>query len=357
VVLGLASGYAEGGRSSPALLSNATLRRLLVAGLGLLGVWAIGTAGYLAMYDWSFTDASFMTVISFTSVGFEEVHPLDARGRWFTTGVILAGLAFLTYGITNLTAFLLEGELQNFLRKNRMEKLISHLRAHYVVCGAGRIGAQIVREFHHLGHEVVVVDQDEKVLSALAESCAGIHTLVGNATDDAVLRRAGITQAAGLATALAHDADNLFVVLSVRQMCPDARIIARVDDEMSLQKMLRAGADRAVCPAHIGGQRIASELLRPIVVDFLDRMTREAEGTLRMEEARVEPGTVLAGKTLAEAQIPARVGCVVVALRRSTGEFVFNPRADTVLREKDVLIVIGEIAKIGALRELTGERS
>jgi voltage-gated potassium channel len=332
-----------------------TLRRLLVAGLGLLGVWCVGTLGYMALYDWSFTDASFMTVISFTSVGFSEIHPLDDEGRWFTTAIILAGLGFLTYGITNLTAFLLEGELKNFLRKNRMEKLIARLKGHYVVCGAGRIGAQIIQELYHLGNEVVVVDHDEKALAILEESCRGVHTLVGNATDDAVLKRAGIHRATGLATTLAHDADNLFVVLSVRQMCPHIRIIARVEDEPSRQKMLRAGADKAVCPAHIGGQRIASELLRPVVIDFLDRMTRERDGTLRMEESVVSPGNSLAGKTLLEAQIPARVGCIIVALKRANGEYVFNPGAETVLQQGDTLIVIGEIDKMKALKELTGD--
>lgn len=329
----------------------------MIAGCGLLLVYLAGVLGYMFLYGWSFSDASFMTVITVTSVGFGEVRALDSGGRLFTSLLILAGIGFLTYGITNLTAFLVEGELGDFLRKGRMEKQISHLKGHFVVCGAGRIGCNIVREFRQLGQPVVVVDQDERALAELRETNEGTLTITGNATDDNILKKAGIQGAAGLAAALAHDADNLFVVLSVRQMCPRIRIIARVDNEESAKKMLKAGADKTVYPAHIGGQRMASELLRPTVVDFLDRMTREGNGTLRMEEAMVAPGNPLVGRTLVWAQIPARIGCIVVALRRENGEYVFNPKADTLLQARDTLIVIGEVPKMKALREYTGASS
>jgi voltage-gated potassium channel len=323
-------------------------------------VYVVGVIGYMLLYDWNFTDASFMTIITVTSVGFGEVRPLDPAGRWFTSGIILAGIGFLTYGITNLTAFLVEGELGEVLRRNRMENQISKLRDHHIVCGAGRIGTHIAREFSALGQPVVVVDQDARALDELMEHCRGVLVVSGNATDDNVLRKAGVERAAGLASALASDADNLFVTLSARQMNPSLRITARVDNEESAAKVLKAGADKVVCPAHIGGQRMASELLRPTVVDFLDRMTRERDGTLRMEEAQVAPGNALVGSSLAAARIPARVGCVVVALRRRSGEYVFNPRADTILEAHDTLVVIGEVARLTALRELTappGQRS
>lgn len=332
-----------------------SLRKVWAAMLCLILVQAIGTAGYMILEGWDFTDASFMTVITVASVGYGETHPLDVPGRWFTIFLILGGIGTLLYGVTNLTAFVVEGEFQALLRRSRMDTNIEKLSGHFVVCGAGRVGRNIAEELSVLGYPVVVVDRNPDHLTRLEDLPRTPLFISGDATDDEVLGRAGVERAAGFVAALATDADNLFVVLSVRQLNPSVRIIARVNDPEVTAKMTRAGADKVVCPSYIGGLRMASELVRPNVVDFLDKMLREKDGRLRVEEARVCAGGSATGKTLSEAQIPKHTGCVIVARRHPGGEFEFNPSADTRLDEGDVIVAMGEVSQVRKLKELTGE--
>lgn len=331
------------------------LRKAWVAVGLLVAVLAAGTLGYMLLEGWSFSDAFFMTIITVATVGYGEVHALDTSGRWLTIFLILGGMGTLVYSVTHLTAFIVEGEFRTLLRRNRMDKRIEKISGHYIVCGAGRVGRNIAEELCTMGHPTVVVDRDPDRLAHLDHLSNPPLVVVGDATDDEVLEKAGVHRASGFVAALATDSDNLFVVVSVRQLNPDARIIARVNLEEVAAKMLRAGADKTICPAHIGGLRMASELIRPNVVDFLDKMLRERNGKLRVEEARVTVEGELAGKTLQEAQIPKRTGCVVMARRVSGKEFEFNPRADALLSPGDVLIALGEVAQIRSLKELTGE--
>lgn len=331
------------------------LQKAWIAVALIVAVLAAGTLGYMLLEGWSFSDAFFMTIITVATVGYGEVHTLDTSGRWLTIFLILGGMGTLVYSVTHLTAFIVEGEFRTLLRRTRMDKSIEKLSGHFVICGAGRVGRNIAEEFCTMGYPTVVVDRDVDHLVHLEHLANPPFVIVGDATDDEILAKAGVSRAAGFVAALATDSDNLFVVLSVRQLNPDARIIARVNLEEVAPKMLRAGADKTICPAHIGGLRMASELVRPNVVDFLDKMLRERDGKLRVEEARVTVEGELAGKTLQEAQIPKRTGCVVMARRCQSKEFEFNPRADTLLTPGDVLIALGEVSQIRILKELTGE--
>jgi len=335
--------------------NHPSLRKVWAAVACLLLVEVVGTLGYMLLEGWDFTDSVYMTIITVASVGFGEVHPLSATGRWFTMGLILGGIGTLLYGVTNLTAFVVEGEFRDLLRRTRMDKNIEKLSGHLVLCGAGRVGRNIAEELCCLGHPLVVVDRNPDHLAHLESLPQPPLIVLGDATDDHVLEQAGVRRASGFIAALATDADNLYIVLSVRQMNPGLRVIARVNDEEVVPKMLRAGADKTVCPSHIGGLRMASELVRPNAVDFLDKMLRERQGQLRVEEARVTESGAVAGKTLAEAHIPKHTGCVVVARRVAGGEFEFNPTADTRLTAGDVIVAIGEVAQIQKLKALTGE--
>lgn len=328
------------------------LKNIYISLFCLFGVLVGGTLGYMIVENWSFSESLYMTIITVSSVGFKEVRELDLKGEWFTITLILFGMGTIVYGITNLTAFVVEGDLRKILRKSRMEKNIDKLKDHFVLAGLGRVGKNIAYEILRMGYPLVAVDSNENNLAEFDSSSPNFFTFLGDATNEKTLEKAGILRAKGFVSALPTDSENLFVVLTARQLNPNLRIIARVNEEENSIKMIRAGADKAVCPAHIGGLRMASELIRPAVVDFIDKMIREKDGKLRVEEALITSQSPIFGKTLMEAQIPKKSGCVVVALRRADGKFEFNPKADTLLNNGDAIIVIGEIEKIRELKKL-----
>lgn len=328
------------------------LKNIYISLTLLIGVLVSGTLGYMIIENWSLAESLYMTIITVSSVGFKEVKELDLKGELFTIVLILFGMGTLIYGITNLTAFVVEGDLRKILRKSRMEKNIDKLKDHFILTGLGRVGKNIAYEILRMGYPLVAVDLNENTLTRFDSPSQNFYTLLGDATNEKTLEKAGITKAKGFVSALPTDSENLFVVLTARQLNPDLRIITRVNEEENSVKMIRAGADKAVCPAHIGGLRMASELIRPTVVDFVDKMLKEKEGKLRVEEAVILSSSPLLKKTLREAQIPQKSGCVVVALRRANGKFEFNPKADAVLNYGDAIIVIGEIEKINELKKL-----
>ena len=329
-------------------------KKLAIA-VGLLAlVYGVGVTGYMVLERWSFEDASYMTVITVATVGYGEVRPLDHAGRWFTMALILGGMGTLLYALSSLTAFIVEGELGSLLRRSKMTKQIGKLDGHFIVCGAGRVGACILTELVKTGNKVVVVDQEPTHLEAWRDKDPGVLVLEGDATSDAVLESAGVVRAKGLLASLHADKDNLFVVLSARSLSPGLRIVARADEESSRDKLMKAGADAVVFPHHIGGLRMASEMLRPNVVDFLDTMLREKSGALRVEEVQLEAACGLEGRSLSEADVGGRTGAVLVALRHPDRRFEFNPASSRVLAAGDVLVVIGDRDQVASLRRLAG---
>ena len=330
---------------------NPVLKKLSIT-LGLLAaVYCIGVAGYMLIEGYSFEDASYMTVITVGGVGFGEVQPLHSAGRWFTMGLILCGVSVIVYGLSTITAIIVEGDLAEFFRRSKMEKQIGKLSGHQILCGAGRVGMCIMAELLKTGHRVVVVDQDLAHLADWREKHPEVFTLQGDATSDAVLEAAGVRHAAGLLASLRADKDNLFIVLSARALNPDLRIVARADEESSKDKLIRAGADSVVFPHLIGGMRMASEMVRPNVVNFLDTMLRERDGSLRVEEVHVGEGSRLEGQSLGEADLQGETGALLMALRHPDRRFEFNPSPDHRMGAGDTLVVMGDRAQLAALRE------
>lgn len=329
---------------------NPAVKKLLLTLSLLVLVYAGGVAGYMAIEGWGFEDATFMTIITVAGVGYGEVHPLSSPGRWFTVVLIMCGVSVIVYGVSTLTAFIVEGELGDFLRRTKMEKQISKMSGHHILCGAGRVGVCILAELVKTGHEVVVIEQDEEKVKEWRERHPEALVMRGDATSDAVLESAGIRKAAGLLASLSADKDNLFIVLSARALNPDLRIVARADEESSRDKLLRAGADSVVFPHLIGGMRMASEMIRPNVVSFLDTMLRERDGTLRVEEVVVADGSELVGMTLAKADIPGKTGALLMAVRHHDRRFEFNPSPDHRLSVGDTLVVMGDRAQLATLR-------
>jgi voltage-gated potassium channel len=327
-------------------------KRLTVLGILFLAVFTGGTVGFMLVEGWDLFDAFYMTVITLATVGYGEVHPLSMEGRWVAIVLILGGTGSLAYGMSMVTALIIEGELHNLLGKRRMEKVLARLRDHVIVCGMGETGRHVVEEFQKTRQPCVVIESNPGSLKHL-ERLPEVPVIEGDATDEEVLRRAHINEARGLVTTMPSDKDNLFVILTARGMNPKLRIVSRAIADESHQKLQKAGADAVVSANWIGGLRMASEMVRPNVVSFLDVMLRGSKASIRFEEAEVPADSPMAGRRLAELELHKRVGLVVIAIRQqTTGTFLYNPAAATVVERGDCLVVCGEPDQLERLRSL-----
>lgn len=319
-------------------------RRLVGVLIALFIVFVVGVGGYVAIERWSLFDALYMTVITIASVGYGEVHPLSGSGRLFTIVLILCGSATLIYGLSVLTAFIVEGEFTDVIRRRKMRNAIARLNNHYIVCGVSTTGKYIIEELVKTGQSFVAIDKDPERIKMLTE--ANILNIAGDSTHYAVLTAANVEKAGGLFSALDMDGDNLLVVVSARGLNPGLRIIAKAVDEESERKLMQVGADRVVMPSFIGGLRMASEMIRPRVVSFLDTMLRSKDIAIRVEEIVIPHLSPLAGKTLVDAGILDIEGVTVVAVCDGKGACIFNPPRERVIEPDDVIIVMGVVEKI-----------
>jgi voltage-gated potassium channel len=295
-----------------------------------------------------------MSVITITAVGYSEVIPLSELGRDFTMALLAAGITGIGVWFALITSFIVEFDLSDVRRRRRIMRSIEALHDHIIVCGGGRTGRQVMEELISLGQEFVVIERDPKRLEWIHEQYPDILTVLGDATLDVNLTEAGITSARALLTCLSADTENVFVCLSARHLKPELTIVARALEEAALDKLYRAGADHVVSPNVSGAIRMASMLLRPEVVSFLDIATRSDGLELRFEQAAILPNSKLAGLTLMEARIPQETGLIVIAVRKQTDEthqFVFNPVADTRLDPGDEMIVLGQPQQVERLRK------
>jgi voltage-gated potassium channel len=299
-----------------------------------------GTLGYRLLEGWSFVDALYMTIITMTTVGFAEVQPLSEYGRIFTIGLIVTSIGIAGYVVSQLTAFVVEGEVKRILQGRKMDKQIAKLNNHIILCGAGRTGLHIAEEFHRTRTPFVVIEQNKEALEDLLRF-EGLLYLQEDATQDETLILAGVKRARGLVTTLSEDKDNIFVTLCARSLNPKLRIIARLVEERNAELLRKAGAAEIVSPNAIGGLRMASVMLRPEVISFLDEMLRVTGQALRLEEMHVDDTPALLNRSLGEADIRRRIGLLVVAVKSQQHGYQFNPGAETILRSGDILIVIG----------------
>jgi voltage-gated potassium channel len=323
---------------------------MLSIGLLVL-VISFGTAGYRVLERWDFLDSLYMTIITLTTVGFKEVHDLSENGKIFTIALIVGGVGTVLYVLRTGAQLILEGELQEIYGRKRLEKRLRELKDHYIVCGYGRMGKIIARELRHEDLDFVVIEKNH---TALGEE--DLLIIEGDATKDDLLKKAGIEKAKCLISVLPTDAENLYVVLSARGLNPDLMIVARAGEEGSEQKLLRAGADRAVSPYYIGGLRIAHTVLKPAVVDFIEFATKSGNIDLQIEEINIGEGSELVGQTLDQCGIGRDLGIIVVAIKQSGGEMKFNPTFRTAMEAGDTLIAVGETSKLKSLEEMAASR-
>jgi len=317
----------------------------------ITGVITYGTIGYMIIEGWNFIDSLFMTIITLTTVGYGEIHEMDKAGRIFSIVLILSGVGAMFYALGVGARIVLEGEIREILGRKRLNKKIENLRNHYIVCGFGRMGSIICKELMQSKSPFVVIESSSELLASLD---ADILSLQGDATQDSILKQAGIEKAKGLISVLSSDANNLYVVLSARGLNPNLRIIARAGEEGAKQKLIRAGADSVVCPYYIGGLRIAHTLIKPAVVDFIEFATRSENLELQMEEVKVKDDSHIIDHSLDQSGIRRDMGIIIVAIRRASGNMEFNPTSTSVIRQGDILVVMGETKQLQELENLVG---
>jgi len=328
-------------------------RQLAVAFGALLSVAAIGAAGYYLLGGgrWAFGDCLYMTIITLSTVGFGDVLPNMSAvpfARAWTLSLILFGSGSLLFFVSTLTAFIVEGDLQGVLRRRNMQKRIDQLQGHFIVVGVGATGIHVVAELLSSKVAFVVIDQDRLRLEAVAEQLGPDMLYVeGDATSDTVLDQAGIARAKGLAATLREDKDNVFVSITARALNPKLRIVAKVTEDNAETKMRRAGADQTVSPSYIGGMRLASELVRPSVVQFLDQMRSQE---LRVEEVPIPEGSTLIGAPLRNTKIRHQTNVLVLAVRQPDGSYSYSPGPDFQIEAGQTLVVLCRSEDLDQLR-------
>lgn len=314
-------------------------RRLTFIALAMIATLAGGTLGFVWIEHFPVFDAFYMTLITVTTVGYGEIHPLSPAGRVFNSFVILFGVIFMLLAIGAMTQIVIELELNQLFGKRRVKNMITRLENHYIVCGFGRVGRGAADELKHAGASFVVVDfNDDRVEQAIQ---AGMLAVVADASRDETLRELGIDRARGLVATLASDADNLFVILSAKTLNPKLQVATRVNEETSEQKLRRAGADFVFAPYNATGHRMARAMLRPHVHQFIDLTEQNMGLKVGIEQVQVAARSVCANRTLADSQIRGETGVIILAIRRANGEMTFNPPPDSAIVEGDHLIAIG----------------
>jgi voltage-gated potassium channel len=317
----------------------------------LVGVIILGTFGYTLIEGWPLLDSLYMTIITLSTVGFGEVRALSSIGRVFTIILVIFGVGGAAYTVSVIGRWLIEGEIRNIFGRRKMEKQLKDLKDHYIVCGYGRVGMQVCKEFSSRRAPLVIIDKNPEKIEELHRQ--GILTVEGDCTDDLVLEAAGIQKAKGLISTVASESENVFVSLSARQLNPQIFITARAESSSSERKLLRAGADRVVFPHQIGGMRMALVTLRPDIVDFMRAVGGDEKTGFAIEEIEVLPDSSIAESTLRDSPIRCELGILVVGIKKKGREMVFNPSADTRIEAGDILIVIGETKKLERMGKLT----
>ena len=310
-----------------------------------------GTAWFSVMEDFTPLDALYMTVITVSTVGFKEVHQLDASGQLFVVFLIISGLTVMTYTLGAVGRVIIEGSIHRYLGRQRMMREVDNLKDHYLVCGHGRIGQILCEELRREGVDFVVIEGDPLVAERLVEQ--GYLVVEGDATEDQGLKKAGVARAKALVAVVSNNVNNLYITLSAREMSrkenPELYILSRATDPSASEKITRAGADRVISPYAIGGMRIVQALLRPTVSDFMDVATQASGMDLMFEELKVSEKSGLHGVAIKDSGIRQGFDVIVIAIKKPSGRMVFNPGPEVIMQVGDVLIVLGDRDQLNRL--------
>ena len=329
-------------------------RNLVIAIFLSAGIVLFGTAGYMVIEGWGFLDALYMTVITISTVGYREVHTVSVAGRIFTIFLVISGVGFILYMTGALVQFLVEGRMRTILGRRRLDRKINRLKNHYIICGYGRIGRVVSRRIIRKPLDVVVIEKSPDLVPVMEAD--GMLYISGDAAHEENLIKAGIDRAKGLIAALATDAQNVFLILTARQLNPELNIIARADRKESKKKLLAAGANVVESPYDVGALSMAQRILRPTVTNFLNLALAHRRKDIQMEEIPVSPASSLVNVMLKDSAIRQNYNLILIAIKRSDGSMLFNPSYETVIRAGETVIAVGEVENLRKLeKELNPE--
>jgi voltage-gated potassium channel len=324
-----------------------TTTRFLLAILLSFLFMGIGTAGYMLIEGWNAIDALYMTITTLATVGYGEVHPLSTPGRIFSMALIVLGVGFFFYVAAAVIQFVVEGRIRTLLGRRRLDRKIAHLKNHYIVCGYGRIGKVICDKLHRENFDLVVIDKSPEHIETF-EAKKMVY-LCADAGDEAVLVKAGVHRAKALVAALATDIDNVFLVLTARQLAPRLKIIARAGNEAAKNKLTAAGADTVEAPYEIGAATMAQRIIRPTVTNFLDLAFTQHHNDIQMEEIPVAAASALNGLMLKDSGIRQQYQLIIIAIKKADDQMLFNPSFEAELRAGDTVIAVGEPSNLKRL--------
>ncbi len=331
---------------------------IIIVSILIIILLVIGTGGYMIIEkdnperNWGFLDGIYMTIITLTTVGYGDMGMSD-DGRTFTLFLLIGGVGVFTYSVSVATAFLIEGQLHSLFKQQRMIKNINKLSNHYIICGLGNTGTYIIDEMLKAGVNFVGIELEEERLTQLSDTRNFLY-LHGDATNDDLLLRAGIDRAQGLIACLNRDQENLFVVISARELNPQLKIAAKAIEHNSSRKLISAGADEVVLSDQIGGMRLAIGVLKPQLISFLENIAQDQQGT-KLNQSIIQEESCLNGTSLKDANIQGQTGLVVIAIQSGDGKSIYNPHQEIKIKAGDALVVIADQNQIQKLHELTGD--
>lgn len=318
----------------------------------LLSLWVIGTIGYVLIENYSWFDAFYMTIITVATVGYQEVHPLSVEGKVFTAFLIITSFGTFAYAVSSITKFVIDGEFNEFFKNRKLNATIDKISDHVIICGYGRNGrqaAQVLKKHHK---RFVVIENSATLTATLNHKFSEL-VITGDSTQDEVLIKAGILRAKAIITTLPVDADNLFIVLTARNLNKNITIISRASEDNSDTKLKIAGADNVIMPDRVGGAHMASLVMKPDVMEFIDHITAEGGDNISLEEISFERiPDELKNKTLKDLEIRNRSGANIIGYKTAMGEYIVNPSADTRIIPASKLFVLGTPEQIASLKQI-----
>ncbi|HET6489194.1 MAG TPA: potassium channel protein [Syntrophales bacterium] len=323
---------------------------LKIALIFIMILIVIGTVGFYFIEGWNVLESFYTTVMTLTTIGYGDFVPRTQGGMLFTVILVIFGVGTMLYTVGLVAQTMVEGRLMNLMGRGKMEKAIEKMNNHYIICGCGRIGMLIARELAAEKVPFVVIDNNPEAIQRIQEE--GFVFFRGDATHDKCLIGAGIKRARGIVCVLSSDAQNLYVILTAKELNPNLWILSRSEEEQSEHRLLRAGADRVMSPYTLGGSRMAMAILRPAMLDFIEITTRRQSLELRMDEMEICEGSPLIGKSLEESEIRQRYGLIIVAVKKESGKMIFNPVASYVIQSGDKLIALGEEDNVSKLSQV-----